>query len=118
MDILTKTENLNMITITESAQEKIKEVLADETPETRLRMYITGGGCSGFQYGFSMEEGLNDDDFEIPAGETNVLVDALSMQYLENAKVDYKNDLSGSRFSISNPKAQTTCGCGSSFSPY
>jgi iron-sulfur cluster insertion protein len=78
-----------MITITESAQEKIKEVLADETPETRLRMYITGGGCSGFQYGFSMEEGLNDDDFEIPAGETNVLVDALSMQYLENAKVDY-----------------------------
>jgi iron-sulfur cluster insertion protein len=118
MDILTKTENLNMITITESAQEKIKEVLADETPETRLRMYITGGGCSGFQYGFSMEEGLNDDDFEIPAGETNVLVDALSMQYLENAKVDYKNDLSGSRFSISNPKAQTTCGCGSSFAPY
>jgi len=84
-----------MITITEDAQVKIKEVLEDETPETRLRMYVTGGGCSGFQYGFSMEEGINDDDFEIPAGATNVLVDALSMQYLENAKVDFKNDLNG-----------------------
>tara|TARA_R110002124_G_scaffold127511_1_gene287601 strand:- start:165 stop:488 length:324 start_codon:yes stop_codon:yes gene_type:complete len=107
-----------MITITEDAQVKIKEVLEDETPETRLRMYVTGGGCSGFQYGFSMEEGQNDDDFEVPAGATNVLVDALSMQYLENAKVDFKNDLNGSRFSISNPLAETTCGCGSSFAPY
>ena len=107
-----------MITITEDAQVKIKEVLEDETPETRLRMYVTGGGCSGFQYGFSMEEGQNDDDFEVPAGATNVLVDALSMQYLENAKVAFKNDLNGSRFSISNPLAETTCGCGSSFAPY
>jgi iron-sulfur cluster insertion protein len=107
-----------MIQITESAQSKIKEVLEDESPETALRMYVTGGGCSGFQYGFSMEEGINDDDFEIPAGATNVLVDALSMQYLENAKVDFKNDLNGSRFSISNPMAETTCGCGSSFAPY
>jgi len=65
-----------------------------------------------------MEEGMNDDDFEIPAGSTNVLVDSLSMQYLENAVVDFKDDLQGSRFSISNPMAQTTCGCGSSFSPY
>jgi iron-sulfur cluster insertion protein len=112
------TLNKKMITITEDAQVKIKEVLEDETPETRLRMYVTGGGCSGFQYGFSMEEGQNDDDFEVPAGATNVLVDALSMQYLENAKVDFKNDLNGSRFSISNPLAQTTCGCGSSFAPY
>lgn len=107
-----------MITITEDAKDKIKEVLEEETPDTRLRMYVTGGGCSGFQYGFSMEEGQNDDDFEIPAGATNVLVDALSMQYLENAKVDFKNDLNGSRFSISNPMAETTCGCGSSFAPY
>ena len=107
-----------MIQITESAQSKIKEVLEDESPETALRMYVTGGGCSGFQYGFSMEEGQNDDDFEIPAGDTNVLVDSLSMQYLENAVVDFKDDLQGSRFSISNPAAQTTCGCGSSFSPY
>ena len=107
-----------MIQITESAQSKIKEVLEDESPETALRMYVTGGGCSGFQYGFSMEEGMNDDDFEIPAGSTNVLVDSLSMQYLENAVVDFKDDLQVSRFSISNPMAQTTCGCGSSFSPY
>jgi len=107
-----------MITITESAQQKIKEVLADESPNTRLRMYITGGGCSGFQYGFSLEETQNEDDFEVPAGDTPVLVDPLSMQYLENAKVDYKSDLNGSRFSISNPMAQTTCGCGSSFAPY
>ena len=82
-----------MIQITESAQSKIKEVLEDESPETALRMYVTGGGCSGFQYGFSMEEGQNDDDFEIPAGSTNVLVDSLSMQYLENAVVDFKDDL-------------------------
>jgi len=106
-----------MITITETAQEKITEVLLEETPETRLRMYVTGGGCSGFQYGFSIEESQSEDDFEIPAGTTNVLVDSLSMQYLENAIVDFKNDLNGARFSISNPKAKTTCGCGSSFSP-
>ena len=107
-----------MIQITESAQSKIKEVLEDESPETALRMYVTGGGCSGFQYGFSMEEGMNDDDFEIPAGSTNVLVVSLSMQYLENVVVDFKDDLQGSRFSISNPMAQTTCGCRSSFAPY
>ena len=112
------TGNKKMIVITESAQEKIKEVLEDETPETCLRMQVTGGGCSGFQYGFSMEETQNDDDFEVPAGLTNVLVDALSMQYLSNAVVDFKDDLQGSRFSISNPAAQTTCGCGSSFAPY
>ena len=107
-----------MITITESAQQKIKEVLADETPKTRLRMYVTGGGCSGFQYGFSIEEEQQDDDYLIPAGSTEVLVDSLSYPYLENATVDFKDDLQGSRFSISNPMAQTTCGCGSSFAPY
>ena len=107
-----------MITITEPAQQKILEVLEDEQPSTRLRMFVTGGGCSGFQYGFTIEESQTEDDFEIPAGETVVLVDALSMQYLENATVDFKDDLQGSRFSISNPMAQTTCGCGSSFAPY
>lgn len=107
-----------MITITEAAQQKILEVLADETPKTKLRMFVTGGGCSGFQYGFSLEEAQSEEDFEVPAGETTVLVDMLSMQYLENAVVDFKDDLQGSRFSISNPMAQTSCGCGSSFSPY
>ena len=107
-----------MITITEAAQQKILEVLADETPKTKLRMFVTGGGCSGFQYEFSLEEAQSEEDFEVPAGETTVLVDMLSMQYLENAVVDFKDDLQGSRFAISNPMAQTSCGCGSSFSPY
>lgn len=105
-----------MITITESAQAKISEVLADE-PKSKLRMFIQGGGCAGFSYGFTIDDEQNDDDFEFPAGASSVLVDSLSLQYLEGAVVDYKDDLEGSRFSISNPKASSTCGCGSSFSP-
>lgn len=105
-----------MITITESAQAKISEVLAEE-PKSKLRMFIQGGGCSGFSYGFTIDDEQNEDDFEFPAGSSSVLVDSLSLQYLEGAVVDYKDDLEGSRFSISNPKAASTCGCGSSFSP-
>jgi iron-sulfur cluster insertion protein len=105
-----------MIIITESAQAKISEVLADE-PKSKLRMFIQGGGCAGFSYGFTIDDEQNDDDFEFPAGASSVLVDSLSLQYLEGAVVDYKDDLEGSRFSISNPKASSTCGCGSSFSP-
>lgn len=107
-----------MITITESAQEKISEVLSDESPNSRLRMFIQGGGCSGFSYGFTIDDEKTDEDFEIPAGSTKVLVDTLSAQYLQGAIVDFKEDLQGARFSISNPQAQTTCGCGSSFNPY
>lgn len=105
-----------MITLTEAAQEKIKEVLADEGPECRLRMFVQGGGCSGFSYGFTIDEEKNEDDFEIPAGSTSVLVDSMSIQYLQGAVVDYKDDLTGSRFAITNPQASSTCGCGSSFS--
>lgn len=105
-----------MITLTESAQEKIKEVLAEEGPNTKLRMFVQGGGCAGFSYGFSIDDEKNEDDFEIPAGTSSVLVDSMSIQYLQNAVVDYKDDLEGARFSISNPQASTTCGCGSSFS--
>ena len=105
-----------MITITESAQEKIKEVLAEEGPNTKLRMYVQGGGCAGFSYGFSIDDEKNEDDFEIFAGTSSVLVDSMSVQYLQDAVVDYKDDLNGARFSISNPQASTTCGCGSSFS--
>lgn len=105
-----------MITLTEAAQEKIKEVLAEEGPSTKLRMFVQGGGCAGFSYGFSIDDEKNEDDFEIPAGATSVLIDSMSIQYLQNAVVDYKDDLEGSRFSISNPQASTTCGCGSSFS--
>lgn len=107
-----------MITLTESAQAKIKEVLADESPESRLRMFVQGGGCSGFSYGFTIDDEHNEDDFEIPTSSQPVLVDSMSIQYLQGATVDYVEDLQGSRFSINNPQAQSTCGCGSSFNPY
>jgi len=107
-----------MITITENASTKIADILAEENnPKIKLRMFVQGGGCSGMQYGFTLDEEQNDDDWEITAGSTLVLVDSMSMQYVENATVDYVDDLQGSRFSIKNPDAQTTCGCGSSFSP-
>jgi iron-sulfur cluster insertion protein len=107
-----------MITITENASTKIADILAEENnPKIKLRMFVQGGGCSGMQYGFTLDEEQNDDDWEITAGSTQVLVDSMSMQYVENATVDYIDDLQGSRFSIKNPNAQTTCGCGSSFSP-
>lgn len=107
------------ITITESAQGKIAEILSEENnPSLRLRMFVQGGGCSGMSYGFSLDEEKNEDDFEIPAGMSSVLVDSMSFQYVEGATVDYVEDLQGSRFSINNPQAKTSCGCGSSFSPY
>ena len=106
-----------MITITENAQSKILDILAEENnPNLKLRTFVQGGGCSGMSYGFTLDEEQNDDDFEIPVGTFKVLVDATSMQYLQGANIDYKEDLSGSQFSISNPNAETTCGCGSSFS--
>lgn len=108
-----------MLSITESAKIKIADVLAEENnPDMRLRMYIQGGGCSGMSYGFTLDDQKNEDDFEVPAGDTTVLIDSMSMQYVENATIDFIDDLQGSRFSITNPQAQTTCGCGSSFSPY
>jgi len=105
-----------MITVTESAQTKIAEVLQDEDPKSRLRMFVQGGGCSGFQYGFTIDEELNEDDFEIPAGSTTILVDSMSIQYLQGSTVDYVEDLMGAQFKILNPQASSTCGCGSSFS--
>lgn len=105
------------ITITESAQNKIAEVLADEKDTTmKLRMFVQGGGCSGFQYGFTLDSEKNEDDFEIPAGTSNILVDSMSIHYLEGSVVDFTEDLNGSRFAINNPGARSTCGCGSSFS--
>jgi iron-sulfur cluster insertion protein len=108
-----------MITITENATTKISDILAEENnPKAKLRVFVQGGGCSGMQYGFTIDEEQNEDDFEIPAGSISVLVDSISTQYLTNAIIDYVEDLSGSQFKISNPQAQTTCGCGSSFNPY
>lgn len=106
-----------MITITEKAQEKISSVLTEKN-RPYLRIYIQGGGCSGFEYGFAMDDNKSDDDFEFPAGSSSVLVDTLSAQYLQNAKIDYIEDLQGARFSILNPNAQTSCSCGNSFSPF
>ena len=107
-----------MLTVTEAAQAKINEVLAEENnPKMKLRMFVQGGGCSGMSYGFSLDDAINEDDFQIPFSTSSVLVDAMSMQYVTGATIDYKDDLSGSQFVIRNPNAETTCGCGSSFSP-
>lgn len=105
-----------MITISQTAKTKIKDLLYEEgNPNLSLRTFVQGGGCSGFSYGFTFDEVTNEDDFEIPLDEFRVLVDAMSMQYLSGAEIDYKEDLQGSAFSIKNPNATTTCGCGSSF---
>jgi iron-sulfur cluster insertion protein len=105
-----------MITISDSAKTKIKDLLLEENnPQLALRTFVQGGGCSGFSYGFTFDEVMNEDDFEIPLDEFRVLVDSMSMTYLSGAEIDYKEELTGSSFSIKNPNAQTTCGCGSSF---
>jgi len=106
-----------MITLTESAKTKIQDLIHEEgNPELMLRTFVQGGGCSGMSYGFTFDEIQNEDDFEIPAGDFKMLVDAMSMQYLTDATIDYKDDLMGASFVITNPQAVTTCGCGSSFS--
>jgi iron-sulfur cluster insertion protein len=106
-----------MITITESAKTKILDLLAEENnPDLALRTFVQGGGCSGMSYGFTFDEITNEDDFEVPLEKFRVLVDSMSMQYLQGSSIDYKEDIQGSQFVISNPNAQTTCGCGSSFS--
>ena len=107
-----------MIEITDSAREKIIDLLIEENkPNTFLRTFVQGGGCSGFQYGFTFDEEKNEDDFEFPVDEKfKVVVDAMSMTYMQGAVIDYKEELMGSSFTIKNPNAQSTCGCGSSFS--
>ena len=106
-----------MLTITESAKTKILDLLAEEgNPDLALRTFVQGGGCSGMSYGFTFDEITNEDDFEVPLEKFKVLVDAMSMQYLQGVSIDYKEDIQGSQFVISNPNAQSTCGCGSSFS--
>jgi len=90
--------------------------LADESTEgLKLRLYVSGGGCSGFQYGFTFDENQNEDDFAIVEDGVTVLVDAMSMQYLSGAVIGYKTSLMGEQFEIKNPQAQSKCGCGSSF---
>jgi iron-sulfur cluster insertion protein len=107
---------MNQITIDNSAIVKIKDLLAEEnTPNLKLRIFVSGGGCSGFQYGFTFDENQNDDDFIVDQDEVSLLVDAHSMQYLTGSVIGYKTSLMGSQFEIKNPAATSTCGCGSSF---
>ena len=106
-----------MLTLTDSSIDKIKDLLAEENnPNIKLRVFVQGGGCSGMQYGFTFDEEQNEDDFVVEKNGVSLLVDSMSMQYLNEAVVDYKEDLMGANFTIKNPNAQTTCGCGSSFS--
>ncbi len=107
----------NNLSLSISATNKIRElVLEEQNPDLKLRVYIIGGGCSGFQYGFAFEEEVEDGDFVIDNDGVGMMVDPMSFPYLMGSVVDYKEDLQGSRFVIQNPNAKTTCGCGSSFS--
>jgi iron-sulfur cluster insertion protein len=109
--------NMDQIEITNSAILKIADILAEENnPQIMLRTFVQGGGCSGFSYGFTLDEEQNEDDFLIKKPGITILVDAMSMQYLQGATIDYKEETMGSNFVIKNPNAQSTCGCGSSFS--
>ena len=96
---------------------KLRELVAEEgNPDLMLRVFVQGGGCSGMSYGFTFEEIQNEDDFDFAYEDVRVVVDSMSMQYLQDATINYKEDLMGASFVINNPQAQTTCGCGSSFS--
>lgn len=106
-----------MITITDEAQFKIKDIIAEEnSPDLKLRVFVQGGGCSGLTYGFTLDNTINEDDFDLEIGDVHLLVDSMSSSYLTGATIDYKEDQYGSQFTIKNPNATTTCGCGSSFS--
>jgi iron-sulfur cluster insertion protein len=106
-----------MINVSSTAASKINELLAEEGKTgSGLRVFVQGGGCSGFQYGFTFDEEVQEGDTEIENGGVTLLVDPMSVQYLMGAEIDYREDLSGAQFIIRNPNATTTCGCGSSFS--
>ena len=110
------TEMPDPILFTDSAAAKVADLIAEEgNPELKLRVFVQGGGCSGFQYGFEFDEGQGEDDLPIVTDGVTLLVDPLSLQYLMDATVDYTESLTGAQFVIRNPNAKTTCGCGSSF---
>ncbi len=112
-----ETVNPSPIFFTDNAAARVKELVEEEeNTKLRLRVYVTGGGCSGFQYGFTFDEKLAEDDTVIANGGVELVVDSLSYQYLVGAEVDYEEGLQGSRFLVKNPNAKSTCGCGSSFS--
>ncbi|MDQ7990642.1 MAG: iron-sulfur cluster insertion protein ErpA [Candidatus Dactylopiibacterium sp.] len=105
------------LVFTDSAANKVKELIEEEGNEAlKLRVFVSGGGCSGFQYGFTFDEEVNDDDTQLQKNGVTLLIDSMSYQYLVGAEIDYTDGLEGSQFVIRNPNATTTCGCGSSFS--
>jgi len=102
---------------TDSAARKVKELIDEEgNPSLKLRVFVTGGGCAGFQYGFTFDEAVNEDDATMEKNGVTLLIDAMSYQYLAGAEIDYQENIEGAQFVIKNPNASTTCGCGSSFS--
>lgn len=105
------------LVFTDNAARKVKELIEQESnPALMLRVFVSGGGCSGFQYGFTFEEAATEDDTRVEKGGVTLLIDPLSYQYLVGAEIDFQEDLQGAQFVIKNPNARTTCGCGSSFS--
>ena len=101
----------------ESAANKVKQLIDEEgNPELKLRVFVTGGGCSGFQYGFTFDEAINEDDTSLQKNGVTLLIDPMSLQYLGGAEIDYQEGAEGAQFVIKNPNATSTCGCGSSFS--
>jgi len=105
------------LTFTDSAAEKVRTLIEEEgNPDLKLRVFVSGGGCSGFQYGFTFEESVNDDDTALEKGGVTLLIDPMSFQYLTGAEIDYQENVEGAQFVIRNPNASSTCGCGSSFS--
>ncbi len=106
------------LVFTDAAANKVKQLIEEEKNDSlKLRVFVSGGGCSGFQYGFTFDENLQDGDTSVENGGVTLLVDPMSFQYLMGAEIDYSEGLEGAQFVIRNPNAQTTCGCGSSFSP-
>ncbi|MFA5371505.1 MAG: iron-sulfur cluster insertion protein ErpA [Sideroxydans sp.] len=111
------TETQDPLFFTDSAANKVKQLIEEEgNTELKLRVFVSGGGCSGFQYGFTFDEVVNDDDTVMSKNGVQLLIDPMSFQYLVGAEIDYSEGLEGSQFVIKNPGATTTCGCGSSFS--
>jgi iron-sulfur cluster insertion protein len=105
------------LVFTDSAANKVKQLIEEEgNPELKLRVFVTGGGCSGFQYGFTFDEATNEDDTTLQKGGVTLLIDPMSLQYLVGAEIDYQENVEGAQFVIKNPNATSTCGCGSSFS--
>ena len=111
------TEMPSPLVFTDNAVQKVKELIDEEgTPDLKLRVFVSGGGCSGFQYGFTFEDTANEDDTQVVRDNVVLLIDPMSLQYLMGAEIDYQDSLQGSQFVIRNPNATSTCGCGSSFS--